>query len=157
MRYAGTRVLSVTILLVVGVPSIALAQRAERSAEESSASTLPLDTDFLSSDELLQPTFPANENSDGLPADRISTREAGLDSVARTVDAGSGLVGQRQTTTGEAFFGTPLGRISSRIGNRIENRLRTRVDADYDPMANATDPFNRAAEELGQKPDNRSR
>lgn len=54
-----------------------------------------------------------------------------------------GQVGQRQTReSAEIETGIkPMSRIANRIQNRIQNRIRNRIDHNYDPQANATNPF----------------
>src|SRR3546814_11782990 len=56
-----------------------------------------------------------------------------------------GQVGQRQTAT--AIDTGPMGRVNTRIQNRVQNRIRNRIDRSYDPTANATSPFEVAAEQ----------
>lgn len=61
--------------------------------------------------------------------------------LGRVAEASVGEVGQRQTRN-QAVGGTrPLARISSRLQTRVQNRLRNRIDRNYDPQANATNPF----------------
>ena len=71
------------------------------------------------------------------------SQEEGLGEIARTADAGSGEIGQRQARDVAPNI-EPLGRINNRIENRVQNRLRNRVDRNYDATANATAPFERA-------------
>lgn len=81
------------------------------------------------------------------PGSRLAepqSQDEGLLASARTADAGAGEIGQRQERGDAAPNVEPLGRIDNRIENRLRNRLRNRVDRDYDPMANATSPFERA-------------
>ena len=60
-----------------------------------------------------------------------------------------GEVGQRQTRdSAEQQAGIkPMARIASRIQNRVQNRIRNRIDRNYDPQANANDPFVVAGEQ----------
>lgn len=66
------------------------------------------------------------------------TNEAG-----RVAESSVGQVGQRQTRESAATETgiKPMARIASRVQNRVQNRVRNRIDRDYDPRANATDPF----------------
>ena len=64
-----------------------------------------------------------------------------LAAPGRTADAGTGLVGQRQTRDEAASNIKPLNRINNRVANRVQNRIRNRIDRYYDPQANATSPF----------------
>lgn len=68
----------------------------------------------------------------------LSTNSAG-----RTARSSVGQVGQRQTrnTTADQTGIKPMARIESRIQNRVQNRIRNRIDRNYDPQANASDPF----------------
>lgn len=61
----------------------------------------------------------------------------------RIARSSTGQVGERQTRDTAATQAgiKPMARITNRIQNRVQNRLRTRIDRDYDPQANATDPF----------------
>lgn len=69
--------------------------------------------------------------------------------AGRVADSSVGEVGQRQTREGAAAEAgiTPMARIASRIQNRVQSRIRNRIDRDYDPQANATNPFEAAEEE----------
>lgn len=60
-----------------------------------------------------------------------------------TARSSAGQVGQRQTrdTAAQQAGIKPMARISNRIQNRVQNRIRNRIDRNYDPQANATDPF----------------
>lgn len=59
-----------------------------------------------------------------------------------------GQIGQRQSR-GQAVEGIkPSGRIGNRIQNRVQLRLRNRIDRNYNPQANATDPFGVADQQL---------
>lgn len=55
-------------------------------------------------------------------------------------------IGERQTREDGAANVEPIRRISNRIQNRVQNRIRNRIDRNYDPQANATSPFEVAAE-----------
>lgn len=61
----------------------------------------------------------------------------------RTARSSAGQVGQRQTrdTAAQQAGIEPMARIANRIQNRVQNRIRNRIDRNYDPQANATDPF----------------
>ena len=63
--------------------------------------------------------------------------------TGRTARSSAGQVGQRQTrdTAAQQAGIKPMARISNRIQNRVQNRIRNRIDRNYDPQANATDPF----------------
>jgi hypothetical protein len=63
--------------------------------------------------------------------------------VGRTAQSMAGQIGQRQTRDTAATQAgiKPMARIASRIQNRVQNRIRNRIDSNYDPQANATDPF----------------
>lgn len=66
----------------------------------------------------------------------------------RVAESSVGQVGQRQTR-GQAVQGIkPTARIGNRIQNRVQSRLRTRIDRNYNPLANATDPFAVADQQL---------
>lgn len=70
-----------------------------------------------------------------------ATQSEGLENMGRTADTGIGEVGER---TSAIVNVDPMGRLESRIQNRVQNRIRNRIDRNYDPMANATSPFERA-------------
>lgn len=55
-------------------------------------------------------------------------------------------IGQRQSRGDGATNIEPVRRQSNRIQNRVQNRIRNRIDRNYDPQANATSPFEVAAE-----------
>lgn len=61
----------------------------------------------------------------------------------RTARSSVGQVGQRQTrdTAAQQAGIKPMARIANRVQNRVQNRIRNRIDRNYDPRANATDPF----------------
>jgi hypothetical protein len=61
-------------------------------------------------------------------------------------DSTVGRVGQRQTGQEAAPNVQPLARISGRINNRVQSRIRNRIDRNYNPQANATSPFEIAAD-----------
>lgn len=75
---------------------------------------------------------------------QLRTQGEGLRDAATTGSTGVGEVGQRQARSDAAPNIKPLGRIENRIENRVQNRLQNRIDRDYDPVANATAPFERA-------------
>lgn len=77
-------------------------------------------------------------------AEVARSHDEGLGNAAQTTNLGAGEVGQRQTREDAAPNVQPLGRIDNRIQNRIQNRLQNRIDRDYDPIVNATSPFDRA-------------
>lgn len=56
-------------------------------------------------------------------------------------------VGERQTREEAAPNIEPTRRISNRVQNRVQNRIRNRIDRNYNPQANATSPFEVAAEQ----------
>lgn len=56
-------------------------------------------------------------------------------------------IGERQTRDEGTTNIEPIRRISNRIQNRVQNRIRNRIDRNYDPQANATSPFEVAAEQ----------
>ncbi|MEH3158277.1 MAG: hypothetical protein PGN08_04685 [Sphingomonas taxi] len=61
--------------------------------------------------------------------------------AGRTADTSVGEVGQRQDH-GQTIAGTkPSMRIAGRLQTRVQNRLRNRIDRNYDPTANASNPF----------------
>lgn len=80
-----------------------------------------------------------------------SSLNEGLRDAGRTADAGAGEIGQRQSATDTASDARPIGRIANRIENRVQNRLRNRIDRNYDPRANATSPFDRAAARIEEQ------
>jgi len=63
--------------------------------------------------------------------------------TGRIAQSAAGQVGQRQTRDRAAQQAgvKPMARIANRIQNRVQNRIRNRIDRNYDPQANATDPF----------------
>jgi hypothetical protein len=61
-------------------------------------------------------------------------------------DSTVGRVGQRQTRQEAAPNVQPLARVSGRINNRVQSRIRNRIDRNYNPQANATSPFEVAAD-----------
>lgn len=74
------------------------------------------------------------------------SQDEGLRDAGRTVDAGTGEVGQRQRREDVVSNIEPQRRLNTRIENRVQNRLRNRIDRDYDATANATAPFERATD-----------
>jgi hypothetical protein len=78
-------------------------------------------------------------------------RQTTLDTNSRghTARSSVGQVGQRQTrdTAAQQTGIKPMARIASRIQNRVQSRIRDRIDRNYDPQANATDPFVVAGEQ----------
>ena len=68
----------------------------------------------------------------------------------RSDQGATSLAGQRQTREQVALASgvAPMGRISARIENRVQSRVRNRIDRYYDPQANASAPFEVAAEQL---------
>ena len=64
----------------------------------------------------------------------------------RNAEVGGTEVGERQTREQNAANIEPVRRISNRVQNRVQNRIRNRIDRNYDPQANATSPFEDAAE-----------
>jgi hypothetical protein len=61
-------------------------------------------------------------------------------------DSTVGRVGQRQNRQEAAPNVQPLARVSGRINNRVQSRIRNRIDRNYNPQANATSPFEVAAD-----------
>jgi hypothetical protein len=61
--------------------------------------------------------------------------------LGRVADSAVGQVGQRRTRGQPVASIEPTARIENRIQNRVQSRLRNRIDRNYDPQANATDPF----------------
>lgn len=61
----------------------------------------------------------------------------------RTARSSVGQVGQRQTreAASQQTGVKPMARIANRIQNRVQNRIRNRIDSNYNPQANAIDPF----------------
>src|SRR5690606_10464164 len=64
----------------------------------------------------------------------------------RTAEVGGTEIGERQTREEVAPNIEPIRRIANRVQNRVQNRIRNRIDRNYDPQANATSPFEDAAE-----------
>jgi len=64
----------------------------------------------------------------------------------RNAEVGGTELGERQTREQNVANIEPMRRLSNRIQNRIQNRIRNRIDRHYDPQANATSPFENAAE-----------
>lgn len=69
---------------------------------------------------------------------------------ARVAESAVGQAGQRQTAarTQAQIQAEPMARINSRIPNRVQNRIRNRIDRNYNPQANATSPFDVAADQV---------
>lgn len=68
----------------------------------------------------------------------------------RVADSAFGKVGQRRTR-GQPVAGIETtARMGSRIQNRVQSRLRNRIDRNYDPQANAKDPFAVAEKQVRQ-------
>lgn len=75
---------------------------------------------------------------DPVAEESADTQGEGLEDVGRTAETGIGEIGERA----EFIVNTdPMARLDTRIHNRLQNRIRSRIDRDYDPMANATSPF----------------
>ncbi len=70
--------------------------------------------------------------------------------VGLTSNVNGNRVGQRQTREEAVPIAgvNPMTRINSRVANRVQSRFRNRIDRYYDPRANATAPFNVAAEQV---------
>lgn len=70
--------------------------------------------------------------------------------AGRVAESAVGQAGQRQTAarTQAQIQAEPMARINSRIPNRVQNRVRNRIDRNYDPLANATSPFEVAADRV---------
>lgn len=76
------------------------------------------------------------------------------DSASKSGEVASssvGRVGQRQTRDTDQTNIEPLARFDSRVANRVQSRIRNRIDQDYDPTANATEPFKTAADKTKSK------
>jgi hypothetical protein len=56
-------------------------------------------------------------------------------------------VGDRQTREQAAPGIQPNRRLATRVQNRVRSRIRNRIDAQYNPEADATTPFETAAEQ----------
>ena len=113
-------------LIGIGAAVVAMPVTAQvRGAPATSASPLEQEDDQL----------PPPQQQQQTP---LETNQAG-----RTARSSVGQVGQRQTRdTAAAEAGIkPMARIQNRIQNRVQNRIRNRIDRNYDPQANATDPF----------------
>lgn len=65
----------------------------------------------------------------------------------QVAESTAGQVGQRQTADNSQANIKPIDRLNNRIPNRVQNRIRNRIDRTYDPRANATSPFEVAAEQ----------
>jgi hypothetical protein len=65
----------------------------------------------------------------------------------RTAEVGGTEIGERQTREEVAPNIEPIRRIANRVQNRVQNRIRNRIDRNYDPYANATKPFEVAADQ----------
>ena len=63
------------------------------------------------------------------------------DQPGRVAESAVGRAGQRQARDEAAPTLHPTQRISSRINNRIQSRIQNRIDRNYDPQANAANPF----------------
>lgn len=74
-------------------------------------------------------------------------REQSQQHPGRAAESAVGEVGQRQTRGGTQADIEPMSRINSRIANRVQNRIRNRIDRYYNPQANATSPFEVAADQ----------
>lgn len=67
----------------------------------------------------------------------------------RNAAVGDTELGERQTREQAAPNIEPTRRISNRVQNRVQSRVRNRIDRNYNPKANATSPFEVAAEQTG--------
>lgn len=65
--------------------------------------------------------------------------------AGQTTDSAVGQAGVRQTRSSVQAV-NPMARVNNRIQNRVQSRLRNRIDRNYDPRANATSPFESAAD-----------
>lgn len=74
--------------------------------------------------------------------------------IGDVADSAVGQIGQRQNGAHHPSQMEPMGRLNNRISNRVQNRISNRIDRHYDPAANGSSAFDRAAEELlaNQKP-----
>lgn len=96
---------------------------------------------------------PAASKAGNPPAAMASTRNMGdlprvrqqtplpTTQTGRVAESAAGEVGQRQTRDQAPASIEPMARITSRIQNRVQNRIRNRIDRNYDPQANAAEPF----------------
>lgn len=84
-----------------------------------------------------------------LPASEAIAQDV---SAGRVGDSAVGQVGQRQTRDQASENVEPLVRVDARIRNRIQSRIRNRIDRNYDPQANATEPFTIGADQLRTGP-----
>lgn len=72
----------------------------------------------------------------------------------QVAESAAGQAGLRQTRD-QVDGIDPLARINNRIQNRVQTRVRNRIDRNYDPVANATSPFDvagQATERATQRP-----
>lgn len=88
----------------------------------------------------------------GTDGSQITSRETSPSS--EVAQSSIGQAGVRQTISNNQTNIEPTGRLNNRIANRVQNRIRNRIDRYYDPTANATSPFEVAAEKVtsAQKP-----
>lgn len=89
------------------------------------------------------------EDGDQLPQQQERQTPLETNPTGSTARSSVGQAGQRQTrdTAAEQAGIKPMARIASRIQNRVQNRIRNRIDRNYDPQANANDPFITAEEQ----------
>lgn len=52
-----------------------------------------------------------------------------------------GKAGQRLGGSTASAAPSPFNRIDTRVHNRVQSRISNRIDQNYDPQANAADPF----------------
>src|SRR3546814_697962 len=74
-------------------------------------------------------------------------RDRGQQQPGEVAKSAVGEVGQRQAREQNQANIEPMSRINSRIANRVQNRIRNRIDRSYDPVADATSPFETAADQ----------
>ncbi len=77
-----------------------------------------------------------------------AAQEQAPQQAGQVAESAVGEVGQRQTRDQAPANIEPMGRINNRIANRVQNRIRNRIDRYYDPRANATSPFEVAADQV---------
>lgn len=96
---------------------------------------------------------PARSSADAMPSrNPVSSLEqfptnSGVRSAGTLSRSAVGTVGQRKNRDNATIGVAPTGRLNSRIANRVQSRIRNRIDRYYDPEANATSPFQVAADQ----------
>ncbi|MEZ0497921.1 hypothetical protein ACAX61_16720 [Sphingomonas sp. IW22] len=93
--------------------------------------------------------LPVAALSTQMPSRQSGTLSVADPQVGQTAQIATGRVGQRQSRAqvrGEVQV-LPMMRISNRVANRVQTRIRNRIDRNYAPSANATAPFQVAADQ----------